>query len=202
MKIFDLIFYINKFYCGNEVDLSFVSPIMTRKFSKLDKVALSAMFKCYEEKTSPSLVFGSIHGQFGRLAKLTEQFKEENEVSPIGFSSSVHNNTIGVFSLINKINAPYTAISAGENTLSDTLCEGFAQLKETKNVLLCCADSFEGVDFAVSALISKKSSDCAIKVRMTNSKKEVVQDEYQAFARFLTSDERYFYGKFFRLEKV
>lgn len=202
MKIFDLIFYINKFYCGNEVELSFVSPIMTRKFSKLDKLALSAMFKCYEEKTSPSLVFGSIHGQFGRLAKLTEQFKEENEVSPIGFSSSVHNNTIGVFSLINKINAPYTAISAGENTLSDTLCEGFAQLKETKNVLLCCADSFDGVDFAVSALISKKSSDGAIKVRMTNSKKEVVQDEYQAFARFLMSDERYFYGKFFRLEKV
>lgn len=202
MKIFDLIFYINKFHCGDDVDLSFLSPIMTRKFSKLDKVALSAMFKCYVENTSPSLVFGSMHGQVGRLAKLTEQFKEENEVSPIGFSASVHNNTIGVFSLINKINAPYTAISAGENTLSNTLCEGFAQLKETKEVLLCCADSFEEKDFAISALISKKSSEGAIKVRMTNSKKEVEQDEYQAFARFLTSDEKYFYGNFFRLEKV
>lgn len=202
MKIFEVKFYINKFYCGKDVDLSFISPIVTRKLSNLDKTALSAMFKCYEENSSPALVFGSQHGQFERLSKLTEQFKTENEVSPIGFSASVHNNTIGVFSLLNKINAPYTAISAGENTLVNTLCEGIFQLKENKEVLLCCADSFEGENFAVAALISKKPSENSLKIKVTNSHKTLKNTDYKAFSEFLTGSEKYFYSGFFRLEKI
>ena len=202
MKTFDLIFYINKFYCGNDVDLSFLPSMMTRKFSKLDKAVLSALYKCYDEKSSPFLAFGSKHGQFERLAKLTEQFKSENEVSPMGFSSSVHNNTIGVFSLLNKIHSPYTAISAGDNTLSILICESFSQLKECGDVLFCYADSCEGKEVAVSALVSKKSSENSIKIRMTNSKKLPEEEEYSAFLKLLSGEEKYFYSPFFRLERL
>lgn len=202
MKIFDLIFYINKFYCGNEVDLSFLPSMMTRKFSSLDKIALSSLFKCYDENSSPNLVFGSKYGQFERLAKLTEQFKSENEVSPMGFSSSVHNNTIGVFSLLNKINSPYTAISSGGNTLSNMICESFSQLKETREVLFCYADSFEGKNVAVSALVTKKPTENSIKIRMTNSKKLPEGEEYSNFLKFLSGEEKYFYSQFFRLERL
>lgn len=202
MKIFDLIFYINKFYYDNDIDLSFLPLLMTRKFSKLDKIAINALYKCCPENSSPFLVFGSQHGQFERLEKLTQQFKSENEISPMGFSSSVHNNTIGVFSLLKKIHSPYTAISAGENTLSNVLCESFSQLKESREVLLCYADVFEGQNVAVSALVSKKPSENSIKLRMTNSKKQSEKEEFLCFLDFLSGKEKYFYAKFFRLERL
>lgn len=201
MKNDYLEFFINNYYCGSDVDLSFVSPIQARKFSKLDKLALSAMFKVYSENSNPNLVFASIHGQFDRLSKLTEQFKTDNEVSPIGFSSAVHNNTIGVFSLLNKLTSPYTAISAGEHTVSNAICEAVSQLDT--DVLLCIADSFQDFNFAIACIFSKTTSENSQKVRLIKSFNEVNVSEYSGFANFLSDESvRYFNAPYFRLEKV
>lgn len=198
--------FINKIYCGNDIDLSFVSPITARKFSKLDKLALSAMNKCYKDNTAPNLVFGSIHGQFDRLSKLTEQFITENEVSPIGFSSSVHNNTVGVYSLLTKNNSPYTAISAGEQTVSSSFCEAVMQLKENDNVLMCCAESYKDFNYAIAILFSNKKTDNSIKIKMTVPYTEAPisdPDEYLRFEKFLTDKNiQKIDTTFYRLEKV
>lgn len=199
-------FFINKIYCGNDIDLSFVSPITARKFSKLDKLALSAMNKCREDNTAPNLVFGSIHGQFDRLSKLTEQFITENEVSPIGFSSSVHNNTVGVYSLLTKNNSPYTAISTGEQTVSSSFCEAVMQLKENDNVLMCCAESYKDFNYAIAILFSNKKTNNSIKIKMTVPYTEAPisdPDEYLRFEKFLTDKNiQKIDTTFYRLEKV
>ena len=186
--------------------MSFVSPITARKFSKLDKLALSAMNKCYKDNTAPNLVFGSIHGQFDRLSKLTEQFITENEVSPIGFSSSVHNNTVGVYSLLTKNNSPYTAISAGEQTVSSSFCEAVMQLKENDNVLMCCAESYKDFNYAIAILFSNKKTNNSIKIKMTVPYTEAPisdPDEYVRFEKFLTDKNiQKIDTTFYRLEKV
>lgn len=195
-------FYINKFYYGNETDLSELPSILTRKFSKLDKIAISSMLKCYVKNSSPKLVFGSMHGQFDRLKRLTEQFKAENEVSPIAFSASVHNNTIGVFSLINKINSSYTALSAGEMTLASCICEAVTHLTDKNDVLLCCADSYDGIEVAVSAVFSLKPVDNAISVLFERINSNQNCCGYADFSDFLSGKEKYYTTEYFRLEKL
>ena len=201
MKIDGFEFFINSFYSGNEIDLSFVTTLLARKFSMLDKVAISALNKCYALNEDINLVFGSTQGQFDRLQKLTRQFLTDNEVSPMGFSASVHNNTIGVFSLLKENNSPYTAISAGNHTVSATLCEAISQLAEVDSVLLCCADYFGEQNIAAALKLSKFPDENAIKVQFKSVSQNVFGDEYAFLNEFLNGG-KVFDANYFRLEKI
>lgn len=160
------------------------------------------MLKCYEKNSAPKLVFGSVHGQIDRLKKLTEQYKSENEVSPIAFSASVHNNTIGVFSLINKINSSYTALSAGNETVSSCICDSVLQLTEENDVLMCCADVFEEKSIAVSVLFSLHKTENSIAVQLCRENSTQSANEYKDFSDFLNGKNSCFNSQYFRLEKL
>ena len=55
-----------------------------------------------------------------------QQFHAEGEMSPAGFSVSVHNAAPGAFSLLTGNHAPYTAIAARERSLEAGLLETLA----------------------------------------------------------------------------
>ena len=62
-------FYIKDFYYikdENEVDVSFVSPLIRRKLSLLDKTVLALTEKVFNENIK-ELVFSSEYGEFKRL---------------------------------------------------------------------------------------------------------------------------------------
>jgi hypothetical protein len=75
-------------------------------------------------------VFASRWGEIGVTVKLMKQFHAEGEMSPAGFSASVHNAAPGAFSLLTKNHAPYTAIAARERSLEAGLLETFALRRE------------------------------------------------------------------------
>ena len=58
------------------------------------------------------MVFASRWGEIGTTVKLMRQCHDDGEMSPAGFSASVHNAAPGAFSLLMKNRAPYTAIAA------------------------------------------------------------------------------------------
>lgn len=74
------------------------------------------MLEVYDGDTYIDLVFASRYGELERVVKLIKQKQEENEISPAGFSFSVHNSTIGLFSLI-KIFITNTTLLQQERTL-------------------------------------------------------------------------------------
>ena len=93
-------FYIKKIShsTGENIDLSQIPMMMRRKLSPVGKIALSTILQCYDGE-DVRLVYASRYGELERVLKLIKQEHEDNEISPTGFSFSVHNSTIGLFSL-------------------------------------------------------------------------------------------------------
>ena len=108
-------------------DVSFVPPMERRRLTGVERAALSVAWQVrpQDEEEIP-VVFASRWGEIGVTAKLMQQFHADGEMSPAGFSASVHNATPGAFSLLTKNHAPYTAIAARARSLEAGLLESFA----------------------------------------------------------------------------
>lgn len=104
-------------------DVSFVPMMERRRLTALEKAALSVAHKVYPEGEQIPVVFASRWGEIGATLKLMEQMFSEGEMSPAGFSNSVHNAAPGHLSLLKKNKAAYTAIAAAEKTYDMGLLE-------------------------------------------------------------------------------
>ena len=93
-------------------DVSFVPPMERRRLTGVERAALSVARKVYPEGEEVPVVFASRWGEIGTTVKLMRQCHEDGEMSPAGFSASVHNAAPGAFSILTKNRAPYTAIAA------------------------------------------------------------------------------------------
>ena len=166
MKEIFIEFYINKYYCiksFDEADVSFMSAITKRRLSKLDKCALSTMNKCFSDNIE-NIIFSSKTGEIERLLKLISQYTTEGEASPTIFSGSVHNYIAGFFLLNLRKTIPYSALSAGKDSLSHGILA--AVISKYNNNLFCYADSEGDNFFSMSVSISKKPSLNAQKYRL------------------------------------
>lgn len=125
----------------NEIDISFLPPLIRRRLSLLDKAVLTTMNHVYDDDVE-EIVFSSQWGESARLDKLIEQYQTTNEVSPSQFSASVHNFPVSFFTMYKKLNIPYHALSAGK----DSFQMGFIKsMISKKRVLYTYADVMNGI---------------------------------------------------------
>ena len=135
---------------GENLDLSSIPMNMRRKLSPVGKIAMSTMLDCYGENSDDiKLVYASRYGELERVLKLIKQEHEENEISPTGFSFSVHNSTVGLFSLLKKIYSSYNSIAGGEESFSVGLLDAIMNREKT---LFCYAESVDRYE-SISILI-------------------------------------------------
>ena len=92
----------------------------------MERAALSVAWQVRPEGEVP-VVFASRWGEIGVTVKLMKQFHADHEMSPAGFSASVHNAAPGAFSLLTRNHAPYTAIAARERSLEAGILEALVQ---------------------------------------------------------------------------
>ena len=115
-------------------DVSFVPAMERRRLTGVERAALAVAHQALARYAAtlpdkpaelPQLpvVFASRWGEIGTTFKLMRQMHEEGEMSPAGFSNSVHNATPGHLSLMTKNKAPYTAIAAGADSYEMGLLE-------------------------------------------------------------------------------
>lgn len=107
-------------------DVSFVPAMERRRLTGVERAALAVAHQVMAQSDPNigiSVVFASRWGEIGTTVKLMQQMHEEGEMSPAGFSNSVHNATPGHWSLLTKNNAPYTAIAAGPDSYDMGLLE-------------------------------------------------------------------------------
>lgn len=117
-------------------DVSFVPPMVRRRMSDMEKIAVGLAGKIAPNDTNYTTVFASQFGEWGQTLRLIRQFFDENEMSPAGFSNSVHNAAAGMFSLITQNTNCYTAIAAGKDTLEMAILKA---LTEKTNVMVVFA---------------------------------------------------------------
>ncbi|QUN07700.1 beta-ketoacyl synthase chain length factor [Shewanella yunxiaonensis] len=117
-----------------------VPSMQKRRLSRLTKMMLEAAFMAQPQPDCRS-VFASRHGELHRTITLLEEMLQQQPLSPMGFSQSVHNTASGVFGILTQDQAPSTSIAAGRNTLSQALVETWTLLVEdSKPVLLVFGD--------------------------------------------------------------
>ncbi len=123
---------------GARPDVSFLPMLERRRLTAVERAALHVAWKAFhcEEGACDGLpkanevpvVFSSRWGEIGVTCRLMRQMHFEGEMSPTGFSSSVHNAAPGAWSLFTGNKAPYTAISARDRSYEMGLLEAKAQL--------------------------------------------------------------------------
>lgn len=194
-------FYINKysFTFDESVDTSFIPMMMRRKLNAFGKISLANLYNCYSENTDCELVFGSSYGDVERIKKLLLQKDEEGEISPLGFSFSVHNATIGLFSLLNKIKSSYNSISAGTDTLPFSLLETIMLSKE-KPVLFCFTETEPSIN-SVALSITNKNEGFLVEIKM-KEKTQNTSDNFSSFIDFLEGKTNIYNSKLYELIRV
>lgn len=101
---------------GEAPDVAFVPPLQRRRLSPLQKL----FFHLANLPDSPrpaNIVFASRDGEDTLTRRIVEDFHADGSVSPQRFSTSVYNAAPGLWSVLTKNPAPYTAIAAGDATV-------------------------------------------------------------------------------------
>lgn len=199
------IFYIEKYNylsTDNLINVNDLSPIVRRRLSVLDKVAMTVLNKTSLGEGVESIVFSSKTGELSRLVDIISQIRKNNEVSPNKFSASVHNYLLGFFTSLYKTNIPYMSISSCENSLSAGLIQSIAT--DSNKVLYCYADVSEQNIEGVSCNISKLPINNSIKCRWS---KDVIKDgnfnaEFARFIEFLQGKTNTFNSAFGTFERI
>ena len=193
-------FYINKFNyldSSDNIDVSFLSPIVRRRLSKLDKGVIYLLNKTVCDDTK-NIIFSSQTGEFDRLMKIIEQYSTEKEVSPNTFSGSVHNYPVGFFLLNHKKPIPYNALSAGDNSVSAGL---EAAVISKDNTLFCYADIYGGnlITFAVSLT---KVGDNKNKYMLIIKNNTEINDTFENYIKFFNGKINIINSSLFTVERV
>ena len=188
--------YIDDFIIWNESDneklpdFSSIPSMIRRRMSNLEKIAVGLATKIAPETQNYTTVFASKFGEWGQTIQLIQQFFDENEMSPAGFSNSVHNAAAGLFSLLTKNTNSYTSIAAGDNTLEMAILKALTEKNDVMVVfveehnpeiytpLLDKPQKAFGVAFMIK-------NDGKHRIRITNGKNNAESLTFDNFVDFL-----------------
>ena len=180
--------YINNFAYVSDIenlDFSFIPSILRRRLSPLNKATFYVIEKCLNDDVE-NFVYSSRYGEFDKLKKIIDSFTIEKCVSPTTFSSSVHNATIGAYLHSNKLNKPYVALAATENTLSMGLLHTIINPYEVN--IFCYSDYIDEKPCSLALLVSNKPVGKRIKVKIERDEQHKDVDERELLHSLLKDE--------------
>lgn len=129
-----------------------VPALMRRRLSSLGRAAIEAVMAIYDEtdrENHTPIIFASRWGDIGLSVKLLKELCQEKSVSPMGFSTSVHNGIGGLFSISQKHRANVVAIAGAETTPSAAMFEAMGLLHEgARSVIVVVYEERSPEEFA------------------------------------------------------
>ena len=128
-----------------------------RRMSNLSKACLFCVTQLVEECGDTILqlpvVYASRHGELERTHSLFEEWDEYGEMSPAGFSLSVHNATASLLGLASHNQNNSTTLAAGEDSLAMGIMEASMLCTGGGSCLLVYGDTYPELS-AAAILIS------------------------------------------------
>ena len=117
--------------------------------SALSKMAVQVALEATGDERADFLVFCSQHGELSRTRELLGSIVGGSELSPAGFSQSVHNTSAGLYTIIKQSDVPATSLAAGAGTFAYGWleAESFLVTNPGKTVLLVSYDEVLPVEY-------------------------------------------------------
>jgi hypothetical protein len=156
--------------CSPQPQIGFIEPLVRRRLSFLDRIALHVANSCVQPGEPVHLVFASRHGELARSAELLAQLAKGELPSPMSFSLSVLNAAAGLYGIARKDRSPATAVSSGEATFPLALVEGAAQARSNPQAAVVVAFADEPPPEVYRSLVDSPRSAHAIAVRLEANK--------------------------------
>jgi hypothetical protein len=154
--------------------IDFVPAMQRRRCDAVARMVLHVANGCADTRELASLpvVLASRHGPFETTVELLEHIAEEKPLSPTGFSHSVHNTALGLFSIWSGNRSASVALAAGRDTFAHGFIEALALLQRTRAdaVLYICAD--EVVPEPLAALADPAGRAHALALRLVRGRGE------------------------------
>ncbi|MBR1618239.1 beta-ketoacyl synthase chain length factor [bacterium] len=196
-------FYVTKFVYLNK-DSDFVLDIslknIKRKLSDFGKRVFYLFDECYSNKTD-NIVFSSRFLEPDKLAQLIQQYKNNNEISPMVFSSSVYNGIIGLWAVQRKYDKNYSALCASKNTISNGLLTCLISKSQESEFVF--ADNFKDDFMGFGLSISFEKEKGAKKYCITlKEKAEDIEDIFNQFIDFFSGKIKILDCSMFKMEAV
>lgn len=150
--------------------VGFIEPLVRRRLSFLDRIALHVANACVAQGEPAHLVFASRHGELARSAELLAQLANNELPSPMSFSLSVLNAAAGLYGIARKDRSPATALSSGEASFPLALLEGAAQAQRRPEATVVVAFADEPPPEVYRPLVDSPRRAHAIAVRLEASR--------------------------------
>lgn len=109
--------------------LSAMPPMQRRRVDRLGRLALHVAYASLADDAPTPLIFASRWGDIEKSIELIGQLGA-GEMSPMGFSLSVHNAIAAQFSIARSDSRPYTTIAAGDGSIEAAFTEALGQLAD------------------------------------------------------------------------
>ena len=182
---------------------------LKRRMSQVSKMAFIASKLCAKDAKVDHIIFASQHGELDHTFSLLEQISQQEILSPMKFSQSVHNSASGLFCIDQQSTAPANSIAAGEDTFFMAFIDAVAYLNEnpSKQLLLtifdqAIIDAYQALNIshdhaiALSLLLSKsnrlKSTTQSMHLSITNHNHshhdETPEHPVEQFVQFMQSN--------------
>ncbi len=123
---------------GGFADVSFLTPMQSRRLSPLAKAANAVAWHCLQKCGKMPAVFYSSHGESHYYFDMLQAMAEREMMSPSRFSLCVHNAIAGLSSFHSNNTLPYVSLAGGTDGLFAAFLEVGGMLLETPQVLLVC----------------------------------------------------------------
>lgn len=117
----------------NKAAATKVAPLLRRRLTPLGRAAIEAITTIYNEtdrEVRTPVIFASRWGDIALSVKLLQELTAAEGLSPMGFSTSVHNGIGGLFSISQKHRANITALASAESCAGTAMIEACGLLHE------------------------------------------------------------------------
>lgn len=127
---------------GEYGPLQVLKKMQARRMTSLSKKVVDMALRCVGDIKVDYIVYSSRHGEVNLSLSLINSILNNELPSPMNFSQSTHNASLGLFGINRKIEAPGTAISAGKDSFKMGLVSalGFLNKYPEKKVLYIYAE--------------------------------------------------------------
>jgi hypothetical protein len=129
---------------GDEkIQATSIPPLLRRRCSHLGKMALEVAHHTLTDSPVDYIIFASGHGDLQCTVQLLDDICLSEPLSPTQFTRSVHNTSVGLFSIIHKLKHNTTFISAGDDTFVMAMLDALTYLNTHPNtrVLVVMAEA-------------------------------------------------------------
>lgn len=179
---------------GAEPDVSFVPPLVRRRFSPL-QMRFFALARAVGAGDGCEIAFASRDGEDTLTRRIVDDFHADGSVSPQRFSASVYNAAPGLWSVFAKNRSAYTAIASGDDSIECGLLEALGSM--ARPVFVYAEETGDGYGAAV-----RFAADGGRQIEVTDAKSCGRAIDFRAWAEFLSGKTQELNGRWLNLREI